>query len=180
MWKKNAYHSCFGTHFINDSFIFIQNREKIIDYKSRSWKWYHYPILHLLRRNAVQIFLASSSIAFRREQNEIAIEFELRCKNHQGPALDISNTRGWFSHYNDVMMSAITSQINSFTIIYSTVYSSTDQRKHQSPASLTFVRGIHQWRGKVFRLMTSSCNHFASLSLCTDQLPVRLLPYGGS
>ena len=37
------------------------------------------------------------------------------------------------------------SQITSFTIVYSTVYSCTDQRKHQSSASLAFVRGIHQW-----------------------------------
>ena len=31
------------------------------------------------------------------------------------------------------------------TIVYSTVYSSADQRKHQSSASLAFVRGIHWW-----------------------------------
>ena len=37
----------------------------------------------------------------------------------------------------DVIMSA--SQITSLTIIYSTVYSDTDQRKHQSSASLAFV-----------------------------------------
>ena len=41
-------------------------------------------------------------------------------------------------------MSAITSQITSLTIVYSTVYSDADQRKHQSSASLTFVRGIHR------------------------------------
>ena len=32
------------------------------------------------------------------------------------------------------------SQITSLTIVYSTVYSDVDQRKHQSPASLAFVR----------------------------------------
>ena len=31
------------------------------------------------------------------------------------------------------------------TIVYSTVYSCSDQRKHQSSASLAFVRGIHRW-----------------------------------
>ena len=36
-------------------------------------------------------------------------------------------------------MSVMASQINSLTIIYSTVYSGADQRKHQSSASLTFV-----------------------------------------
>ena len=48
-------------------------------------------------------------------------------------------------HYNDVMMSAMASQITSLTIVYSTVYSGADQRKHQSSASLAFVRGIHRW-----------------------------------
>ena len=31
------------------------------------------------------------------------------------------------------------------TIVYSTVYSGADQRKHQSSASLAFVRRIHRW-----------------------------------
>ena len=48
-------------------------------------------------------------------------------------------------HYNDVIMSTMASQITSLTIVYSTVYSDGDQRKHQSSASLAFVRGIHQW-----------------------------------
>ena len=47
-------------------------------------------------------------------------------------------------HYNDVLMGAIASQITSLTIVYSTVYSDADQRKHQSSASLAFVRGIHR------------------------------------
>ena len=41
-------------------------------------------------------------------------------------------------------MSLITSQITSLTTVYSTAYSDADQRKHQSPASLAFVRGIHR------------------------------------
>ena len=36
------------------------------------------------------------------------------------------------------------SQISSLMIVYSTVYSDADQRKHQSSTSLAFVRGIHQ------------------------------------
>ena len=47
-------------------------------------------------------------------------------------------------HYGDVIMGAIASQITSFTIVYSTIYSDADQRNHQSSASLAFVRGIHQ------------------------------------
>ena len=42
-------------------------------------------------------------------------------------------------------MGAIVSQITSLMIIYSTVYLGADQRKHQSSASLAFVRGIHRW-----------------------------------
>ena len=42
-------------------------------------------------------------------------------------------------------MSPMASQITSLTIVYSTVYSGADQRKHQSSASLAFVRGIHRW-----------------------------------
>ena len=43
-------------------------------------------------------------------------------------------------------MDTITSQITSLTIVYSTVYSGADQIKHQSSASLAFVRGIHRDR----------------------------------
>ena len=48
-------------------------------------------------------------------------------------------------HYNDVIMSAMASQITSLTIVSPTVYSGSDQTKHQSSASLAFVRGIHRW-----------------------------------
>ena len=41
-------------------------------------------------------------------------------------------------------MSTMASQIISLTIIYSTVYSGADQRKHQNSTSLAFVRGIHR------------------------------------
>ena len=41
-------------------------------------------------------------------------------------------------------MGAVTSQITSLTIVYSTVYSGADQRKHQSSTSLAFVRGINR------------------------------------
>ena len=48
------------------------------------------------------------------------------------------------AHYDDVIMGAMASQITSLTIVYSTAYSDTDQRTHQSSASLAFVRGIHR------------------------------------
>ena len=48
-------------------------------------------------------------------------------------------------HYDDVIMDSIASQITSLTIVYSTVHSGTNQRKHQSSASLAFVWEIHRW-----------------------------------
>ena len=47
-------------------------------------------------------------------------------------------------HYNNVIMGAIACQITSLTIVYSTDYSDADKRKHQSSASLAFLRGIHR------------------------------------
>ena len=45
----------------------------------------------------------------------------------------------WRHNGND-----IASQIPRLTIVYSAVYSDADRRKHQSSASLAFVRGIHR------------------------------------
>ena len=41
-------------------------------------------------------------------------------------------------------MDAMASQITRLIIVYLTVYSDADQRKHQSSASLAFVRGFHR------------------------------------
>ena len=49
-------------------------------------------------------------------------------------------------HYDDVIMTTLASQITSLTVVYSIVYSGVDERKHQSSASLAFVRGIHRDR----------------------------------
>ena len=72
-----------------------------------------------------------------------------------------------------VVMSAMTSQITGITIVYSIVFSGADQRKHQSSASLAFVRRIHRWlvnsphKGpktrKMFHLMTSHDPGLSSL-----------------
>ena len=49
-----------------------------------------------------------------------------------------------FSHYSDVIMGAIASQITSLTIVYSTVYSGADQRKLQSSRHRPFVWWINR------------------------------------
>ena len=70
-------------------------------------------------------------------------------------------------HNDDVIMTPMAPQITRLAVVYSIVYSGVDKKKHQSSASLAFVRGIHrdrwiprskgQLRGKCFHLMTSSC-----------------------
>ena len=77
-------------------------------------------------------------------------------------------------------MTTMASQITSLTVVYSTIYSDPDQRKHESSASLAFVWGIHrdrwihrtkgQLRGKCFHLMTSSW--------CTVIMPHMLFSFG--
>ena len=67
-------------------------------------------------------------------------------------------------------MSAMASKITSLTIVYSSVYSGADQRKHQSSASLAFVRGIQRWpvnsphKGSV----TRKCFHLSIMYHHTD------------
>ena len=72
------------------------------------------------------------TFAFR---NESRLSFHLKCTQYMLVSIP---------HYNDVIMGSITSQITSLTIVYSMVYSDADHRKHQSSASLAFVRGIHR------------------------------------
>ena len=43
-------------------------------------------------------------------------------------------------------MSLMASEITGVSIVYPTVCSGADQRKHQSYASMAFVRGIHRWQ----------------------------------
>ena len=48
------------------------------------------------------------------------------------------------THYSEVIMDTMATQITSLKTVYSTIHSGGDQRKHQSAASLAFVRGIHR------------------------------------
>ena len=56
-------------------------------------------------------------------------------------------------------MGAIASQITSLTIVYSTVYSDADERKHQSSVSLAFVRGILPETGEFPAQMASNAEN---------------------
>ena len=50
------------------------------------------------------------------------------------------------THYGDVIMSAIASQITSITIVYSTVYSDANQRKHQTIGPRSLVAKLWELR----------------------------------
>ena len=53
-------------------------------------------------------------------------------------------------------MTTMASQITSLTVVYSIVYSGVDQGKHQSSASLAFVRGIHRiWKLEWYSIVHS-------------------------
>ena len=81
------------------------------------------------------------------------------CQHKAQSALQMCIWSKIVKHYSDVIMSAMASQITSLTIVYPTVYSSEDQRKHQSCAPLALVRGIQRrpvnspHRGPVTRKM---------------------------
>ena len=77
-----------------------------------------------------------SCLNYNKIGSETAIEGKVRMSNHI-PQLRMVN-------YDDVTMGAMESQITSLTIVYSTVYSDADQRKHESSALLAFVWGIHR------------------------------------
>ena len=85
-------------------------------------------------------------VATSRSHNEsrASLPFAWRTTAHIR-SVDITKLPFCHLHYNDVIMGAMASQITSLNIVYSTVYSGADQRKHHSSVSLAFVRGVHRW-----------------------------------
>ena len=90
---------------------------------------------------------------------------ELETENGPYCRKPLMNRSHWNSHYSGVILGTMAFQIASLTIVYSTVHSGADQRKHQSSASLAFVRRMwpvnfpHKWpvKREMFPFMTSSC-----------------------
>ena len=94
-------------------------------------------------------------------------------------------------HYIDIMMSAMASQITGVLIVCSAVCSSEYQRKHQSSASLTFVRGIHRWpvdyphKGPVTRkmfpfddgIMGVGFMHWLHITMVYNTIPLSVIIY---
>ena len=101
--------------------------------------------LHERKKNIYDILATEYLQSFPKEKENVNVSApELKIlfpfallKHEQETSLNSSK-----DHYNDVIMGAIASKITRLTIVYSTVYSDVDQRKHQSSASLAFV---HRW-----------------------------------
>ena len=143
-----------------------------------TWHWYRFPIPWYLGHDSIYMTSHQCRNSHCGSGNSYSDKTELWYR------IRWNNKHQWewigSSHYGDVIIVAITSQITSLTIVYSTVYSDTDQRKHQSSASLAFVRGIHRgpvnsphkWPVtlKCFHLMTSSC------TISTRAIPIRTIP----
>ena len=112
---------------------------------------------------------SNGRFAYNTKYSHIAITM-LLIRNPRPFCIIYNNVAYEMEHYIDVIMTTMASQITSLTVVYSTVYSDADQRKHQSSTSLAFVWEIHrdrwiprtkgQLRGKCFHLMTSSWMHF--------------------
>ena len=92
------------------------------------------------------VYLVSTNITLCTIPNQLHCRFLNKLQSYKRvECLPLYPYRGTVMHYGDVIMSAMASQITSLAIVYSTVSSGADQRKHQSSASLAFVRGIHRW-----------------------------------
>ena len=75
----------------------------------------------------------------------LSIYAKLMTENHTNTVVLDSEDTDMFTtkyHNDDVIMTKIASQITSLAIVYSTIYTDVDQRKHQNSASLAFVWGI--------------------------------------
>ena len=75
-------------------------------------------------------------------------------------------------------MGVMASQITSLTIVYWTVYSVADQRKHQSYPSLVFVRGILPVTGEFPAQMASNIENVSIRwrhheSICHVIIPIQ-------
>ena len=91
-----------------------------------------WPVEHFLHRIIIQSYIFQPDWV-----NVLVGEHSTNTKNNLCTRWH-RDTEMLSTHYNDVIMGAITSKITSLTIVYSTDYSDTDQRKHQSSASLAF------------------------------------------
>ena len=109
----------------------------------RLWVWSTYKCSYVWAAFIIfldlRLLIVSSQLAKHITLYLLSPLFDYTTKPKQNPIPKKSH------HYSDVIMGTMTSQITSLMIVYSTVYPGADQRKHQSSASLAFLRGIHRW-----------------------------------
>ena len=108
---------------------------------------YAYPLVYSPKYIALIIYMYLH-VYGRQEVHSVSVVYDIETNlilpnNLQNGNLEEVITH--ISHYSDVIMGAMTSQITRLINVYSTVYSDADQRKHQSSASLAFVREIYRW-----------------------------------
>ena len=121
----------------------MNSAQRESDAQSVSMSWRHHeshiieqPIMHTVSEMCAILIIMISITSTDSNNSEASyfLFFTFTCLVW----IHLGNTQ----HYSDVIMGTMASQIPSLTIVYSTVYSGADQRKHQSPASLAFVWGI--------------------------------------
>ena len=103
-----------------------------------SWKVFHSTHLRPILHEMLKILILRISLWITNLWLQLPLWGVMR-----GQVVNQGNIFSHF-HYNDVIMSMIASQITSLKIVYTTVYSDTDQRKYQSSVSLAFVWGNHR------------------------------------
>ena len=131
-WNKNAY------IYTRSLLLFYWLHHRFIA-NSCDLVWSHFGVVWL---NIHQMFKCSNTKHFEYVFDGYTTLSKWRYSTVFG---DIMNTLPiHLLHYSDVIMSTMASQITNLTIVYSNVYTGTDPRKHQSSASLAFVRGIHR------------------------------------
>ena len=113
--------------------------DRSFHFDDMAWKRFLY-YWSLVRK--IQLLLVASHHKGRMKLG-FRFSFLTNCWTTKLPVTWDSLTLMWH-HYSNVIMGSMASQITSFTIVYSSVYSGANQRKHQSFASLALVRGIHR------------------------------------
>ena len=121
----------------------------------RLWRVITHPIFLRKTGHGNPYMMTSSNGNIFRVIGPLCREFHWSPVNSPAPQRPVTRNFDVFFHLRlnkrlnkqswGVIMDTMASQITSVTTVYSAVYSGADQRKHQSSASLAFVRGINQW-----------------------------------
>ena len=120
--------------------LFHDLESDMIIWKMKTYKFVCHPCKELSQEITLMVFLLHILLYIICKKR-----YDLTCKwivKYEYISLYITHLN---SHYGDVIKSMMASKITSLAIVYSTVYSGSDQRKNQSSVSLAFVRGINLW-----------------------------------